>query len=195
MLFMIIWASGSLAVIMAIMCYQRYQRQRRHHSVVVSDTSALTHLANIRQLFILRKLYGVILVPPQVAREMRRITPRNRGVWRLRWSWWWIVRVTIQKPKEVQRLLQSAPGLDMGEAQAIILAEEVRAHIVLIDEARGRAVALQRGLPVRGLLGSLLVAKQHGIIQRVKPILDALRRDGFRMSASVYDHILQLAGE
>ena len=52
--------------------------------------------------------------------------------------------------------------LDVGEAEAIALAIEIQADLLLLDERRGRVVAKELGLAVTGLLGVLLVAKQQG---------------------------------
>jgi predicted nucleic acid-binding protein len=82
------------------------------------------------------------------------------------------------------------------EAEAIILAEELDAEAILIDETAGRAVALQRGLRPIGVLGTLPRAKERGHVREVAPLLDRLQRElGFFLSRKLLDDTLRQAGE
>ena len=95
----------------------------------------------------------------------------------------------------VQRL-QTQRGLDPGEAHAIALAIELKADELLIDERLGRREALQQRVPIIGILGILVVAKQRGLIPIVKPIMNALiDRAGFRVSDHLYQRVLALSNE
>lgn len=90
----------------------------------------------------------------------------------------------------------SQNNIDLGEAEAIILALELKANLLLMDERRGRALATNYGLNVTGLLGVLLQAKQNGFIPTVKPLIDRLMGElDFRVSSQLYATILQAAGE
>ncbi|MDA0838258.1 MAG: DUF3368 domain-containing protein [Planctomycetota bacterium] len=102
----------------------------------------------------------------------------------------------IQAPRDRKRVESFLESLDAGEAEALALAEEIKASAVLIDEAAGRASAVQNGLPVIGTLGILLRAKERGLIDAIRPLLDSLQKDlGFFIGASLRDFILQQAGE
>jgi hypothetical protein len=86
--------------------------------------------------------------------------------------------------------------LDLGEAEAIILADNLHADWLLIDEALGRNIAKLHGLHIVGLLGVLLLAKQKGFITEVKPLPDDLiNKARFRVSDELYQKILHSAGE
>jgi predicted nucleic acid-binding protein len=95
---------------------------------------------------------------------------------------------------KVARLL--AATLDPGEAEAIALALELSADLILLDERDGRSVAERAGLRVTGILGILLRAKDNGQIQSIKPEIDALRtRARFFLSARLQQKALEIAGE
>lgn len=87
-------------------------------------------------------------------------------------------------------------NIDLGEAEAIILALELKANLFLMDERRGSVLAADLGLNVTGLLGVLLQAKRNGLILSVKPLMDRLiEQVDFRVSSQLYATILQAAGE
>ncbi len=86
--------------------------------------------------------------------------------------------------------------MDAGEAEAIALAIEMQANLLLLDERRGRAIAKQLGLTVTGLLGILVVAKQQGHLVALKPVLHALITvAGFWIDERLYTWVLESVGE
>jgi predicted nucleic acid-binding protein len=85
--------------------------------------------------------------------------------------------------------------IDIGEAEAILLAEEKKADFLLMDEIAGRSSAKARNLKVIGILGLLARAKSEGKIAYVKPYIIALQKIGFRLNAKLIQHILQRVGE
>ncbi|MGB3694484.1 MAG: DUF3368 domain-containing protein, partial [Spirulinaceae cyanobacterium] len=93
------------------------------------------------------------------------------------------------------RVLQLQSNLDLGEVSAIILAEELEADQLLIDERAARQVALARHLPVIGTVGILILAKQRGFLESVKTILDAMIGNGTRIGKSLYEQAILLAQE
>ena len=86
--------------------------------------------------------------------------------------------------------------LHSGEAEAIALATDLKADIVLIDEQEGRQLASKAGLAVTGVLGALLRAKRRGEIAAVKPEIDLLRSKArFFVSPLLEAKVLVAAGE
>jgi uncharacterized protein len=151
---------------------------------VVSDTSAITSLLLIGRIDILQSLYGEILVPPAVEQELLRFHA--------------VLPVTIQvRSVRSDAMLQKRLGeVDEGEAQAITLAEQLGADLLIIDEKQGRAIAHQAGLRYMGLVGLLIEAKHKGIVVELKSIFDQLLRiAGFRLSPALYEMILSDEGE
>ncbi|MBC6475728.1 MAG: DUF3368 domain-containing protein [Hormoscilla sp. GM102CHS1] len=108
----------------------------------------------------------------------------------------WIQMQGVVDSQGVRLIQETQANIDLGEAEAIVLAMDLNADILLMDERRGRAVAISYGLNVTGLLGVLWQAKRNGIILAVKPLMDGLIEEAdFRVSSKLYANILQLAGE
>ena len=82
-----------------------------------------------------------------------------------------------------------------GESEAISLALEVDARLVILDERAGRRLAQSLGLPIIGTLGVLLMGKRRGILPAMKPYLDRLIEFGFHISPALYERVLRDAGE
>jgi predicted nucleic acid-binding protein len=85
--------------------------------------------------------------------------------------------------------------LDLGEAETIIVAREIGADWVLMDEKKGRRKLTQLSLQKLGTAGILLMAKRAGLLPAIKPYLERLRRQGFGLSQSVIDMTLDQAKE
>jgi predicted nucleic acid-binding protein len=86
--------------------------------------------------------------------------------------------------------------LDVGETEAILLARQTHADVLLMGERRGRAAARALGLSVGGVLGELLHAKQTGWIPELKAELTRLRTEaGFYLDSEIERFILSQANE
>ncbi len=91
-------------------------------------------------------------------------------------------------------LQMTEPRIDAGERSAIALALSVGA-VVLVDEKRGRAVAEGLGLHVLGTLGLLVRARDVGIVDRVRPLAEALLQGGYHLARPLVEHTLAAIGE
>ncbi|MBP0010964.1 MULTISPECIES: DUF3368 domain-containing protein [unclassified Roseofilum] len=160
--------------------------------IVVSDTSPITSLAAIGQLNLLQQIYGTIIIPEAVDREMTDVgypVPGMAEVQTLSW-----IRTEPVKNKDLVSQFQTE--LDRGESEAIALAIELNANLLIIDENPGRKVSTEFNLEFIGILGVLLIAKQEGLIEVIKPIMDNLiDRAGFRINQQLYITILNSANE
>ena len=85
--------------------------------------------------------------------------------------------------------------LDLGESEVIVLAKEIKADMIILDEEKARKIAISEGLKVTGLLAFLIHAKEKGWIMEVKPLLDELKVKGFFMGEDLYFDVLQKAKE
>lgn len=158
--------------------------------IVVSDTSPITNLAAIGQLDLLRQLYQQVIIPEAVFRELTALGGRYPGAIVTQLVW---IETRAVANRTVVNALRAE--LDDGEAEAITLAQELAADLLLMDEHLGRAAAARLGLKVVGILGVLIEAKHQGLIQEVKPLIGALMNLGFRIGQDLYKRVLQAAGE
>ena len=162
--------------------------------IVISDTSAITNLAAIQHLQLLPQLYDRVTIPEAVYRELADIEPPVPGTLEVQSALWLEVRQVFNR--EVVERLEGEVSLDPGESEAIALAIELNADLLLIDERRGRAEADRLGLRITGLLGILVEAKHHNLIVAVKPLMDALiATSEFRVSLALYNQILEMVDE
>ncbi|MFB2983712.1 DUF3368 domain-containing protein [Microseira sp. BLCC-F43] len=163
--------------------------------IVVSDTSPITNLAAIGQLDLLRELYGNLVIPTAVYNEMAGVNKLVPGAIEVQ-TLAWIQTQAVTNYQQVTQIQASQNNIDLGEAEAIALALELQANLLLMDERRGRAVATNYGINVTGILGVILQAKRNGLIIAVKPVIDRLiNQVDFRVSSQLYPAILQAAGE
>ena len=163
--------------------------------IVVSDTSAITSLAAVDYLFLLHELYGRVIISEAVYRELFG-PPVSVGTEEAA-SYSWIETKSVTDSKTNRLLAVSFQNnLDEGESEAILLALELSADLILMDERLGRSVAKQVGLKVTGVIGILLEAKEKKLIDEVRPILNSLRTEaGFRIAKSLYEQTLRIAQE
>lgn len=152
--------------------------------IVVSDTSAITALLQIGRAELLEKLYRKILIPEAVRAELLQ----SHSVLPV-----FLHCEPVVNLQAVQNLLRE---IEQGEAEAIVLAQEQHADVLLIDELAGRHVAHREGIPYIGLLGVLVQAKQHHLITSVRETTQQLETvAGFHLSEEIKSVALRKAGE
>ena len=160
--------------------------------IVVSDTSPVLNLARIGRLQLLALLYHQVLIPSAVYDELTVSKSDLPPAIDLAAQPWLMV-ATANDQKRVQELRKD---LDRGEAEAIVLAIERRADLLLVDERRGRRTASAAGLRVTGLLGVVATAKRAGLIDLAKPVLDELIQIArFWIGPDLYAEVLAELGE
>ena len=144
--------------------------------IVVSNTSPLCYLVLIGCADVLPKLYGEVLTSHTVLIELRHPdAPDAVRLWAAAPPDWLRVHPDPREPD------QSLTSLHAGERAALLLAEEVHADVLLLDDAAARTLALQRHLKVSGLLGVLRDAAEAGLVD-LPAAVDQFRRTNFRAS-------------
>lgn len=137
--------------------------------IVVADTSPLTALIQTGEEALLPMLFGRLIIPDAVRSELLAFHSDLPD---------WLETVSVANRALVERLSES---IDAGEAEAIALAEEFVADLVLMDERKGRSVARSEGVQVIGLVGVVILAKTQGLIPSAR-----ILRDNFESKAGVY---------
>jgi uncharacterized protein len=163
--------------------------------VVISDASVLICLGAIQQLHLLRDFYQEIVVPDAVWTEVTVAAASRAGAKeaiQARQEAW----LKVQTPANRPLVISLHTVLGAGESEAIALATELHASLLLIDENDGRRQAKALGLAVTGTLGVLLRARQTGKLSALKPVLNTLmQQHNFRLSHILYEQVLRQAGE
>lgn len=159
----------------------------------IANSSVLIALSSIGQLTLLSQRFSEgILIPPAVWQEVVTSGMGRAGATEVRSASWLLVR----EVKESGLLTLLRTQLDYGEAEAIALAVQETANVILLDEKAARKKAVTLGLTVLGTVGVLIWAKHQGFIETLRPQLDQLQTRGhFRISQTVYQQALQRAGE
>ncbi|HEY2546117.1 MAG TPA: hypothetical protein VGI46_08640 [Candidatus Acidoferrum sp.] len=141
---------------------------------IVADTTPLNYLVLIEAVEVLPQLYGTVLIPPAVHAELSdRQAPDQVRAWVMQPpSWLRIVPLRIPASASLMYL-------DAGERDAIALATEQEASLLLMDERDGAAAARALNLKVLGTLGVLDVAAAHGWID-LSVMFERLRQTTFR---------------
>lgn len=160
--------------------------------IVVSNTTPLIGLASIGKFELLRELFGELQIAQAVFDESVSAGREQGGAKREVSTASWLKTRAVVDQLAVAVLLDE---LDRGEAETIVLAREINADWVLMDEKKGRRKLSQLGIPKIGTLGILLKAKQVGLLSAIRPDVERLRQQGFSLSAAVVDAVLAEAGE
>jgi len=160
--------------------------------LVVSNTSPILNLAIIGRLDVLRKQFEIVWAPPAVIAELRseQDLPGSAAIREAQQVGW----LRTERVRDRVRVALLRRDLDPGESEAIALALQKRADWLLLDEREGRRLARSLGLNVTGVLGILLKAHLDGHLPSLSESMDQLRDlAGFRISAPLYDQLLQAA--
>lgn len=153
--------------------------------IVVADTSPLNYLILIGEIEWLPSLYRKILIPQAVHKELLRAqTPLAVRNWAASLPAWCEERSVIGPPNP------ALDELDLGEREAIQLAEEAGVDTLLMDEAAGRREAARRHLHVIGTLAVLEQAAKKGLLE-FRDAFQRLERTSFRLSGAVRDELLR----
>ena len=128
--------------------------------MIVSNTTPIINFSSIERLDILKQLFGKISIPKAVYRELMQKRDRFPNIRQI--DAYNIFKVTLIN--DIRLYNSFLDELDMGEAEAITLAVEKKAKLVLLDELAGRNVAQFLKLGYVGTIGILVQAKKNGII-------------------------------
>ena len=160
--------------------------------IVVSNSSPLIALARIGQLNLLASLFERILIPAEVRHEVTEAGRGHPGADEVRSAAW-----IEEAPKGWHRdpsLDRACQGLGAGERSAIVLAQSLRADLILLDEARARRIAREAGLSITGCLGVLEAGARRGFVRDLRQAYIDLLRQGIRFDIKLLQESLARVG-
>ncbi|WPD20922.1 MAG: DUF3368 domain-containing protein [Candidatus Electrothrix scaldis] len=155
---------------------------------IVSNATPIISLSSINRIDILQQIFGKVVVSQAVYNEVK--AKRRYGYDDIDSPF---IEVTSIQGVAYRDLLLSQ--LDVGEAETIILAKEIHADFVIIDENIGYRIAKNSNLQVIRTLSILLKAKEKGVIPAIKPLLDEMIAKGRWYSKNVYETCLRKCNE
>ncbi|MDR1481740.1 MAG: DUF3368 domain-containing protein [Synergistaceae bacterium] len=153
---------------------------------VVSNSTPIIALLRIGRLSILEELYGALIIPKAVHVE---VTVKDASA--LDGFEW----IDVRNIANIAAKEAFAATLHDGEVEAMLLAKEIGASLIIMDDGLARKHAKYLNLTVTGTVGVLLRAKRDGIINEIRPVLNDLVRQGFYISDDVLREVRRLAGE
>lgn len=156
---------------------------------IVSNTTPIISLLKLSRLDILKELYSEISIPVAVFQEIE--AGKNKEYYQDLSKTNWINIHEIQDKQALKYFID----LDAGEAESIILATEIGADLVIIDEKLGRFHAKHAELRMTGTIGILIKAKNQGIISDLKPLLYKLTEKDVWISEKLIRDILKQVKE
>jgi len=153
-------------------------------AVVVSDTTPLHYLILLGQDSVLGKLYRQVIVPPAVLQELSHPSAPAAI---LKWTKSPPAWLTVQALAEIQPRFDN---LDFGERQALSLAKEIRAELVLLDDKVARRVAESELIKVKGTLGVVADAASAGLL-KFRETVEALQRTTIHLEPQLAKRIIE----
>lgn len=162
--------------------------------IVISDTTPIISLLKANHLELLEKLYGNVLIPEAVYRELTENPVYSKEAKTIK-TLNFLKMVSVENVKSVD-VLRSVTGLDAGESEALIMYDEQKADLLLMDEHKGRSVAKQLNVRYIGTVGILLLAYDKELIQSldVKLCLDMMLANGIRLDKKLCNIVLEHVG-
>jgi predicted nucleic acid-binding protein len=155
--------------------------------VIVSDASPIIVLLKTNNLSILKDLFEKIAVPTAVYKEITAKEQEKIIFDKIDW-------IETRKIKNTQENVLLEKLIDKGEAEAIILAKELKTSL-LVDDAKARKYAILLNVEVIGTLGLLKMAKKRGIISSVKKTISDMLAEGYYIEDKLIARILEDVGE
>jgi len=160
---------------------------------IVSNTGPIIGLAKVGLLFILNRLGSEVLIPPMVHKELLGKTGGESEQIDKALKEFIRVKDFDQMDPATQKAVSD---LDEGERQVLGLASSIgRDVLVLMDDRAGRQVASRLNISVSGVVGLLLLAKEKGIVEKIGPLLEELRTEGYWLSDEVIKISKKIADE
>ena len=157
---------------------------------IIVNSTPLIALAKANKLEILKEMYEHIIIPEAVYRE---VTEKDDvAAQRIEAAREWIEVRKVDS--NLDRRMYKAKLHD-GEVEVMLLAQEIGADAVVIDDGAARKTAEYLGLPLTGTLGVMIKAKQRGLLEAVMPVIQQMEQNGIFFSRELKERIRKLSKE
>ncbi|SFR14130.1 DUF3368 domain-containing protein [Desulfoscipio geothermicus] len=156
--------------------------------IIVSNSTPLISLSKIGKIGLLQNIFGKVFIPDAVYNEVA-VQGQGRVGWNL---------PSYIKAKHVTNTMAShflQAQLDYGESEAIVLAKEMNADLLILDEKKARRIAKLNGITVIGTIGVLQKAKDEGIIKSMRECMDEMIQSGIWLDEKLYRFVLEQNNE
>jgi predicted nucleic acid-binding protein len=158
--------------------------------MIVADAGPIIAFARIGRLNLVQQVVGTLVIPNAVFEELVGTGRDRPGATEVE-TGGWIQRRAVKDRTAVVMLPQV---LHLGEREAIVLAKELHASL-LIDEQRGRGIAVARGLDVFGSLRIIAASKRLGLVGQAKPLVEAMHASGYWLNEEILRPFFRELGE
>ncbi len=156
--------------------------------IVVSNTTPIISLSSIGRIDLIGKIFDKVVIPRAVYNEIK--SKKHYGYEEVDKDFFVVKELSDRRYLDLLLL-----DVDLGEAEAILLSKELNADILLLDERMGIDLARFNNIFCVGTLTVLKIAKDMGLIEKIKPLLDNMIIKGRYYSRSVYNSFLAKIGE
>ena len=146
-------------------------------AIVIADSACLIGLSKIKRLELLPALFGRVTLAPAVWNEVVVQGQGRSGSTEIQNATW----IDITQVRDMQAVDVLRQELGAGESQSMVLAQELQASLVILDDARARRKAKQLGLAIAGTAALLYRAQELALIADAAAAIDELRSVGFRV--------------
>jgi predicted nucleic acid-binding protein len=151
--------------------------------IVVTDTSPINYLVLIDEIDILPKLFGKVILPEAVWKELNDMDSPDEVLE-------WVEDLPVWIDIRAARKIDTTINLDRGEQEAISLAKELNADLLLVDDRKARNVAIELGYNIAGTINILESAHKRDLVD-LKRAFKSLQQTNFRISEKLIEEILE----
>lgn len=146
-------------------------------AIVIADSTCLIGLSKIQRLALLPALFTRITLAPAVWHEVVVQGVGRSGSTEVQNANW----IDVRTAKDTLAVEALRLNLGAGESESMVLARELNASLVILDDARARRAAQQLGLPIAGTAALLQRAQELGLLADAAQAISELRGVGFRV--------------
>jgi predicted nucleic acid-binding protein len=161
--------------------------------MIVSNTTPIVCFLKLGRLDILKNIFNEIIISQAVYAEVTAKPDEAEAITALTESG--LFKTRPVENKFAVSLLQKQIGLDLGESESIVLAQELKAELLLMDERKGRRVAAENGISISGTLDVLIKAKQMNLVKEIRPLLNELITKDIRIGNNLLKKVLESVNE